>query len=455
MYKTYKIGAFLKRNKTRVIVEDSTIYKQVTIRTHYKGVHLRGQKLGSSIGTKNQFIVSGGQFILSRIDARHGAFGIVPDHLEGAIVTNDFWAFDLNEDLIDLHYFYNLIQSPVFLEACVKASRGVTNRNRIQEDFFLGYKIELPDIHEQKQVSKRIRRAKQKFKIITYEISHQQTLLSQLKQAILQEAIQGKLTAEWRDQHPDVEPASTLLARIKEEKARLSAEGKIKKQKPLPPITEEEIPFELPEGWVWCRLGEIYEIVRGSSPRPKGDPRYWSDGRTDYHWIKIADFVPHGSEGILMDTNEFLTEEGSKHSRLVRQTDLLIAASGVGSVGKSIKLGIEGYIYDGLMAIRNIEDDTIRSFLSLFLKHKEYQIYSVASGANWLNINTGILSNYILALPPLDEIEIINQKMILLNRKMNSLEEQTVLTERDARRLMQAVLQEAFSGSSQQTVNTQ
>jgi hypothetical protein len=80
-----------------------------------------------------------------------------------------------------------------------------------------------------------------------------------------------------------------LLKKIKAEKAKLIAEKKIKKEKDLPPIKPEEIPFEIPENWVWCRLGEITDIQRGSSPRPKGDSRYFSKIKTDFNWITISD----------------------------------------------------------------------------------------------------------------------------------------------------------------------
>lgn len=85
--------------------------------------------------------------------------------------------------------------------------------------------------------------------------------IDQLKQTILQLAISGKLTEGWRKDNMDVEPAIELLARIRCEKGRLIKEKKIKKQEPLPPISESEIPFELPKGWIWCRLGELTELV--------------------------------------------------------------------------------------------------------------------------------------------------------------------------------------------------
>ena len=89
-----------------------------------------------------------------------------------------------------------------------------------------------------------------------------------LRELVLQLAVRGKLVA----QDASDEPASVLLERIAAEKARLVAEKKIRKPKVLPPIEADEVPFAVPEGWEWSRLNDLFEIVRGSSPRPKADP---------------------------------------------------------------------------------------------------------------------------------------------------------------------------------------
>ena len=81
-----------------------------------------------------------------------------------------------------------------------------------------------------------------------------------LKKSILQYAMQGKLVA----QDPNDEPASELLKRIKTEKEQLIKDGKIKKENPLPPITQDEIPYDLPQGWQWVRLGDIIKISSGN-----------------------------------------------------------------------------------------------------------------------------------------------------------------------------------------------
>ncbi|MFN9881616.1 MAG: restriction endonuclease subunit S, partial [Planctomycetota bacterium] len=146
---------------------------------------------------------------------------------------------------------------------------------RVEEDFFLNYEVNLPPYREQRQLIKRITKARVAVAAAQHEITHQQSLLAKLKQGILQEAIQGKLTADWRAAHPDVEPASQLLHRIQAEKARLIAAKKLRKEKPRPKITPAEIPFEIPKGWEWCRLIELSEKT-GSGSTPSGGKSAYS-----------------------------------------------------------------------------------------------------------------------------------------------------------------------------------
>ena len=91
----------------------------------------------------------------------------------------------------------------------------------------------------------------------------------ELKGLILQLAIQGKLTANWRVENPDVEPASELLNRIQKEKEQLVKEKKIRKEKPLLKITKDEIPYLIPRSWAWCRVGESGYTQTGSTPPKK------------------------------------------------------------------------------------------------------------------------------------------------------------------------------------------
>ena len=347
-----------------------------------------------------------------------------------------------------LHLYLSQLKDQVLVPLMSGAANVALSVTKIK-----GVDIPLPNIERQSEIVERFKSITSEEKQLTRELNHQQTLLKRLRQQILQEAIEGKLTANWRAATPYTEHAKDLLKCVAAEKAELVQAKKIKKQKPLPPISEEEKGFELPKGWAWCRLGELFEVVRGSSPRPKGDPRYWSNDRTPYHWITIADFTPFGRNGRLVDTKGFLTLEGASKSRSVSKGDLLVACSGVGSVGRSIETGIDGFIYDGLLAVRNIKNEKLKELTKLFLKYKEAQIYSVAFGANWLNINIEILSNYIFPLPPTDEQEIIVNKVEKLMDFCDNLEAQITQNQTHANALMQTVLREEFTKNSAGAAN--
>src|ERR1035437_8685934 len=99
-WQTVSLGKILKRVKEEIRLDDNTIYKQVTVRLWNKGVILRGTQQGSEIKSKHQFLVRTGQLVLSRIDVRNGAIGICPPELEGAIISNDFWAYDFDYKII-------------------------------------------------------------------------------------------------------------------------------------------------------------------------------------------------------------------------------------------------------------------------------------------------------------------------------------------------------------------
>ena len=156
-YPMARIGAFLVKSKDIIEVEDDVEYKQVTIKINNGGVVPRNNGetiLGSKIGTKRQHVVHAGQFIMSKIDARNGAYGIVPAELEGAIVTNDFPVFDVDTSKIIPQFLVLVSTTEKSVEFARKCSSGTTNRKRIDIDAFLNQLIPLPSIEEQKRILK-------------------------------------------------------------------------------------------------------------------------------------------------------------------------------------------------------------------------------------------------------------------------------------------------------------
>lgn len=151
-YPMMRIGEFLKRNKRAVSIQDGIQYKRVTIRVRNGGVVPRDEVMGENIGTKKQFLVSEGQFVISKIDARNGAMGIIPKVLDNAIVTQDFLPYDVDTTKINPQYFVLVCTTKQFIEFCQSCSSGTTNRQRINETEFLNIKIPVPSIEEQNQL---------------------------------------------------------------------------------------------------------------------------------------------------------------------------------------------------------------------------------------------------------------------------------------------------------------
>lgn len=144
-------------------VRDGIQYKQVTVRMHNKGVVLRQEVDGREIKTKRQFRVQAGQFVFSRIDARNGAMGLVPQELDGAIVSNDFPVFNIDTDRVDRNFFKYYVSTAPFLDACLAQSKGTSNRRRLKEPDFLQIETRLPTLTEQQRVVARIEAMASKF----------------------------------------------------------------------------------------------------------------------------------------------------------------------------------------------------------------------------------------------------------------------------------------------------
>lgn len=150
------LGEVLRKSEELVPIDPNDTYREVTIKLWGKGVVLRREASGSEISAPRRSVVRAGQFILSRIDARNGAFGIVPPALDGAVVSNDFPSFNLNSQQIIPEYLGWLSRSADFVELCKASSEGTTNRVRLKEEKFLATAIGLPPLPEQQRIVARI-----------------------------------------------------------------------------------------------------------------------------------------------------------------------------------------------------------------------------------------------------------------------------------------------------------
>ena len=156
MAKTISIDEFLTKSEDWVPVQPDQRYKQITAKLWGKGLTLRGEVQGSAIAAARQYKAKAGQFLISRIDARHGAFGIVPANLDGALVSNDFPCFDIDSSKVLPHFFEWYSRTPEFVDLCRRASEGSTNRVRMKEDKFLKMSVPMLPLDEQRDIVRRL-----------------------------------------------------------------------------------------------------------------------------------------------------------------------------------------------------------------------------------------------------------------------------------------------------------
>ncbi len=149
-YPAKKLGDYLRLIKEPIVLDDNTLYKQIRVRTHGQGVVKRKELYGYEINTKKQFIAHKGNLILSKIDARNGAFGIIPDNLEGAIITASFLQYEVIGAIKE--YISLVLALDILKEKWQALSSGTTNRQSVNEDKVESFKIPMPSIVEQEEI---------------------------------------------------------------------------------------------------------------------------------------------------------------------------------------------------------------------------------------------------------------------------------------------------------------
>lgn len=224
--------------------------------------------------------------------------------------------------------------------------------------------------------------------------------IEQLKQTILQLAVMGKLVP----QNPTDEPASELLKNIATEKARLITEGKIKKQNPLPKISEQEKPFALPNGWEWVRFGSISKLVNGD--RGKNYPNRDEYVPEGIPFINTGHIEPDGT--LDASNMNFITREkfNSLNGGKIQAGDILYCLRGA-TMGKTafVNQYKEGAIASSLVIIRLDKDVLTEKYAYLFLNspYGKRLIKQYDNGSAQPNLSANSVTLYISPIPPLAE----------------------------------------------------
>ncbi|SBS34615.1 EcoKI restriction-modification system protein HsdS [Marinomonas spartinae] len=226
--------------------------------------------------------------------------------------------------------------------------------------------------------------------------------IDQLKQTILQLAVMGKLVP----QDPNDEPASELLKRIATKKEELVKQKKIKKQKPLPPISDDEKPFQLPNGWEWCRLPEVGDLARGKSKhRPRNDPSLYIDGTVPL--VQTGDVAR--SNGEINTFSAQYNEMGLKQSQLWPKGTLCITiAANIADTGI---LGFDACFPDSVVGFSVLDDRLSVNYFDYFIRTAKANLEKFAPSTAQKNINLEILISLLVPCPAVREHSLIVAKV--------------------------------------------
>ena len=212
-----------------------------------------------------------------------------------------------------------------------------------------------------------------------------------LKQTLLQLAVMGKLVP----QDPNDEPASELLKRIQAEKAKLIAEGKLKKEKPLASITGNEKPFDLPVGWMWARVPELGEFSRGKSKhRPRNDPSLFNP--PIYPLVQTGEVARAGY--LIQEYHSKYSETGLLQSRMWKKGTLCITIAA--NIADSAILGFDACFPDSVVGFSPSKLITSAKYFLYFMKTARKDLLKFAPATAQKNINLEILESVLIPIPP-------------------------------------------------------
>lgn len=414
-WKKVKIGDFLTEREGRYKPDDSKIskYKRLDKIDFFGTIHISDKPTKTDM-----IIVHPGDLVISGINVAKGAVAVYQGD-EPVCATIHYSSYTFDSSKVDLDYFKFFVKSPAFITALQKQVKGGI-KTEIKPKHLLPLEISMPDLQTQQEIVKKIALQLQRTEQLSLEIESQKNYIKQLRQNILQDAIEGNLTADWRKQNlvqkgnPDYD-ADALFEQIQKER------NNGKKQKELSPITDEEKPFEIPDGWKWVRLGEIIKEPPRNGYSPKA-----VDFETPIKTLKLG-AVTYG----VFDPNEYkyINEEIPKDAYCWLK-NVIERSNSVEYVGIcAIYTGKDNeFMYPDLLMRFRTQDVLSKKYIytALISPFNRSYFMSNAKGAQKTmpKINQECVVNTMIPLPPLKEQEEIVNKVETLLAKGTTLENQ-------------------------------
>jgi len=411
-----KISSFLKERESRIKPDEARkMNLKRIVRITQNGEIFISDKNSNT----DMILVKPGDLVISGIGiAKGGGNSLnIYEGKEDVLTTIHYSSYIINENIVLKEFLKILLISSYFRKLLQENSpNGI--KAEIKAKHILPIEINIPSIEIQKQIINKINGVKNEIEEVEEIQDMNKNNLKKLRQQILQEAVQGKLVS----QDPKDEPASELLKKIKAGKEKLIKEGKIKKQKPLLPISKDEIPYELPKGWEWERLQKICNSLSAGGDKP-------SDFVKEKTKEKSIPVIANGetNKGIIGYTKEAKIFEKS------------ITVSGRGTIGYSC---IRDFSYNPIVRLivlipnKNIDIKFLQYAISARLE--------TGLGTSIPQLTVPMISPRLIPIPPLQEQKRIVEKVDKLMTYCDELEKQVKENKINSEKLMEAVLKESF-----------
>ncbi|PVV55320.1 restriction endonuclease subunit S [Chryseobacterium sp. HMWF035] len=400
-----------------------------------------------------KFLLKKNDILITRTGGTVGKSFIVKDCPEKSVYASYLIRLRLNEkakiDFINMFLNSYLFWNQIF---DLKSGAAIPNVNaeKLKE-----IKIPLCTLEEQVEIlsNKLFFEKKNRVNILynlsyqnSIELNNQSEIIKNLRQAFLREAMQGKLV---NNETSDGKTGVDLLLEIQTEKEKLIKEKKIKKSKPLPPISDDEIPFEIPENWTWCRLGELIDLVSGAS--------FSSNSFAKNEGVKCIKITNAGVNEFI-ETDEYLPKDFLEKytSNVVYHNDLILALTRP-YISKGLKISKCPLSYDRSLLNQRVAALRVNNRLNndfvFFVMKSDFilNIYKskfkgIGQQPNLKNDDVNFLT---FPLPPLDIQNRIVSKLNELMKHCDDLERSVIESQNYNEQLLQQVLREALEGKDE------
>lgn len=365
------LSAILRRIKEPISIEDGVLYKRITVRNNGRGVAQRDELYGREIGTKRQFIAHAGQLIISRIDARNGAFGIVPKELEGAVVTNDFWLFEVHDALAE--YLMLVLSSKLFQGHWQSQSSGTTNRQRVEENDFLDSEIAMPSLKEQRNL------------IDEYRCSTDTATAVSASAKRIENSIPEYLTNSLGIIETRRLQSQGLFTIMFSELGKWGIDF----------LTSDRIAYD--KRFPVMRICDICSSGSGGTPTRTITAYY----KGNIPWVKTGEV----QDEVILDTEEKITQEAISNSsaKIYPKGSIVVAMYGQGLTrGRTAKLGVDAATNQACLVLYDINTDIVLpDYLWYYLQGEYQRIRCLAYGNNQPNLSADVINNYPIVIPPI------------------------------------------------------